>query len=348
MAAERKTRHRGWLNGLRLNTRHLQLVLTLYEHRNMTIGAASLGMAQPAASRLLSTVERETGAQLFRRLPRGLEVTEAGQAFVHRIRAIGAELHEAGFEIAAMQQGRSGIVSFGCSGGTIAHALPAIEIVQREHPKLELQIHVETSDVLATLVQERRLEFALGRIPRNVDPAPFLYHRQGDGRTSFICREGHPLLHRPGLQPRDLLDHVWVLPPVHAPVRQWLNRFFLSRGLPAPERVIVNQSASIELAVGLVALTDALSILAETTAALFCAGAGCKVIPLNEDCTTSPFGIFWLRERPLSPSAATAVAAIRTAMATSPLKGPRQVERPIDRGAASGLVELGRSDICPG
>jgi DNA-binding transcriptional LysR family regulator len=305
---------KSWFDGLRLKMRHLQLVQALAEYRNLTLGAASLGLTQPAASKLLFEIERETGVPLFRRLPRGLTLTDAGQALVHRIRAVSAELREAGAEISAIKQGRSGNVTFGCTeGATIAHVLPAIALVQREHPKLRLQIHVETSDVLATLIQQRRLEFVLGRIPSNVDPALFLYRQKTHGRISFICRAGHSLVRHRCLQPSDLVGHDWILPPVHTPIRQWLNVFFMSRDLPAPERVIVNYSASTELTVGVVACTDSLAILSETTANLFCASAGCTILPLEGNLTTTPFGIFWLRERPLSPSAATVVAALETA-----------------------------------
>ena len=52
-------------------------------------------MAQPALSRLIKTIEQEIGLQLFRRVPRGVELTDAGRSLLDGARATFANLDRA-------------------------------------------------------------------------------------------------------------------------------------------------------------------------------------------------------------------------------------------------------------
>ena len=58
---------------LRLRTRQLLLLEALGRERNLGRAAATLGMSQPAATKLLQQAEDALGLQLFTRLARGME-----------------------------------------------------------------------------------------------------------------------------------------------------------------------------------------------------------------------------------------------------------------------------------
>jgi DNA-binding transcriptional LysR family regulator len=92
-----------------MELRHLRYFIAVAEEGHVTRAAERLCMQQPPLSRLINSIEREFDVQLFRRRPRGVELTDAGRALLEDSRAILARVDHA-FErtrrIARGEQGR--------------------------------------------------------------------------------------------------------------------------------------------------------------------------------------------------------------------------------------------------
>jgi LysR family glycine cleavage system transcriptional activator len=72
MAMKKRLPPLNWLRAFEASARHL----------NFTHAAAELNLTQAAISQQVKGLESQLGANLFKRLPRGLELTEAGQAYM--------------------------------------------------------------------------------------------------------------------------------------------------------------------------------------------------------------------------------------------------------------------------
>ena len=69
----------------------LNTLLKVYEMGSYTRAAEKLSLTQPAVSKHIRQLERELGAELFRRARRGVEPTAAGQALLTGARALLAD-----------------------------------------------------------------------------------------------------------------------------------------------------------------------------------------------------------------------------------------------------------------
>ncbi len=75
-----------------IEIRHLRYAIAVADAGHMTRAAERLGIQQPPLSQQIRSLEIMVGTPLFRRLPRGVDLTEAGRGFVERARKVIADV----------------------------------------------------------------------------------------------------------------------------------------------------------------------------------------------------------------------------------------------------------------
>lgn len=145
-----------------MDLRHLRYFLTVAEEGHITGAAERLGIQQPPLSRLIKTMERELDVLLFRRKPRGVELTEAGLAFRDKARAILADFEDA-FEITRRTaRGEQGRIRVGVTPTGPFHPLVprTIRAFHQTYPLVSLFLEERLSAEIVEQVRNSRLDAA--------------------------------------------------------------------------------------------------------------------------------------------------------------------------------------------
>src|SRR5260370_41975083 len=91
-----------------MNIRRLAYFVVVAEEENLHRASMRLHVAQPALTRQIRLLEEELGTTLFNRLPRGISLSTAGQAFLEDARQILRLSEQAQKREAAVAAGQRG------------------------------------------------------------------------------------------------------------------------------------------------------------------------------------------------------------------------------------------------
>src|SRR4051812_27072390 len=106
-----------------MELRHLRYFVAVAEEGHITRAAERLGMQQPPLSQQIRAIERELDVQLFRRKPRGVELTDAGRALLAEARSILGHVDRALAITQRTARGEQGRISVGYTDGAAVHPL---------------------------------------------------------------------------------------------------------------------------------------------------------------------------------------------------------------------------------
>lgn len=288
----------------RLKLSHLRLIAAITEHSQISPAAASLRMTQPAASRMLTQIERIVGARLFERHAKGMMPTEVGRLLSRHADTLLTEMREAMREVDEFRRGFGGHVRVGAvTGAAVGYVMPAIHKLKETSPNADVHIDVAPSDTLIRDLVGGHLDFALARVPPPFDPRDFII---GNGRgetVDLVVRQDHPLGNET-VSLTELGDYEWVMQSVGAPVRVAVENAFLDVGAQPPRNVI--NTTSLLAMIALLATSDAIAPLSREVTELLGGnggGPGLRVLKAHESINVSPYHLILPRSRALSPLA---------------------------------------------
>ena len=133
----------------------------------MTRAAERLGIQQPPLSQQIKALEDELDVQLFRRKPRGVELTDAGTAFLEHARAILAQVDRASATTRRTARGEQGRVAVGFTSSAPFHPfVPRVIRSYREmSPLVSLVLEESGSGELVQALHSEAIDAAFIRSP---------------------------------------------------------------------------------------------------------------------------------------------------------------------------------------
>jgi LysR family transcriptional regulator, benzoate and cis,cis-muconate-responsive activator of ben and cat genes len=190
-----------------VETRELRYFVAVAEARHFGRAAERLGMAQPPLSRAIAQLERRLGAELFRRTPRGVELTDAGLVLLSEGRAAldAVDAAERRTRRAAGEGGRPSLVlvsKAGASGELMAKLLDAYAA---EPDSVHVDLVLCGPAQQEPMLRDGRADVALLHLPYDdtdgLDTEELLHETQ-----VAVLPSGHPWATRRELSVADLAE----------------------------------------------------------------------------------------------------------------------------------------------
>jgi DNA-binding transcriptional LysR family regulator len=150
-----------------MELRHLRYFVAVAEEGHVTRAAERLGIQQPPLSLQIRALEQELDVQLFRRKPRGVELTDAGAAFLERARAILDQVDRAAATTRRTARGEQGRVVVGFTSSAPFHPfVPRVIRSFREmSPHVSLVLEESGSSDLVQGLHNEEIDAAFIRSP---------------------------------------------------------------------------------------------------------------------------------------------------------------------------------------
>jgi DNA-binding transcriptional LysR family regulator len=194
-----------------LDVKRMKVLREVAAERSFSAAAQKLGYTQSAVSQQIAALEREAGSTLIERNPRGIRLTDAGEALVRHADKILARLAEAEAEleaIAGLRGGRLRLGSFPTAGATLMPR--AIAEFSNRHPAVELSLAEAEPDESLPRLKAGELDLIL------VDDSPLAEDDEVDvvhlldDPLHLALPADHPLASRRRLRFQDLAAEPWI------------------------------------------------------------------------------------------------------------------------------------------
>ena len=150
-----------------MDLRQLRYFVAVAEERHITRAAQRLGLQQPPLSQTIAALEAELGGALFKRVPRGVELTQAGSALLAEAYDIIASFERAAAITRGVLGGRVGRLSIGFTTSAMLHPLVAaiFRVFRAEETEIELDLREGNAASLIERVQRGDIAAGFLRVP---------------------------------------------------------------------------------------------------------------------------------------------------------------------------------------
>ena len=241
-----------------MELRHLRYFIAVAEAGSLTVAAEQrLHTSQPSLSRQIRNLEERVGAALLTRHPRGVELTDAGRAFLDEAKVAVRQIDRA-VEAArrAARPVRQRFALGFLTGQEMTWLPETMRMLRDELPMVDVGISSDSSPDLAQAVADGRLDVAFLRAERDVD---LVYRPVRREALVVLMPSDHRLARRKAIRPRNLVDAPFIGMDRNARVlRATIDRYLAEAGVAvAPAQTVDN----VAMAMSLVASIRGLSII---------------------------------------------------------------------------------------
>lgn len=177
-----------------MNDKDWQILLTIAEIKNMTVASNKLYITQPALTYRLKNIEKELGAPVFLRTPKGVVLTPEGEAIVKYAKSMVKELEYIKTKVNNMSGSVQGTLRLGMSLNfarfklaqiltSFCQLYPAVELSIKTALSSQIKTDLDNDDITVAIV---RGEHTWSEVKHLIDTEPIYFISNNQVPTKFL------------------------------------------------------------------------------------------------------------------------------------------------------------------
>ncbi|MBI1697818.1 transciption regulator, partial [Lactobacillus crispatus] len=148
--------------------KQLRYFLVVAEEKQITAAAKRLYIAQPPLSYQLKQLEKELGAQLFKRTAHGIELTDVGQIFQSYANEIISLAQNAENQVHKTISGELGTIAIGmASSSTGLIPMNSFNELRKYYPEISFDIYEDNTYGILDKLEKKTIDLGIVRTPYN-------------------------------------------------------------------------------------------------------------------------------------------------------------------------------------
>jgi DNA-binding transcriptional LysR family regulator len=180
------------------------------ERQHVTRAAAVLNLAQSAVSSAIAALEARHDVELFHRVGRGVELTEAGALFLVEARALLARAEAMGLVLSELGNLKRGTLAVQASQTIASYWLPRHLVAFRhKYPGIDIRLTISNTAQVAAAVREGAAD--LGFIEGVIEDPMLTTEQVARDQVVIVVGIEHPWSTIDRLEPERLIETDWVL-----------------------------------------------------------------------------------------------------------------------------------------
>jgi len=204
-------------------------------HRNLSRAAEALHVTQPALTARIQALEAELGTPLFVRGRFGMDMTDAGRAFLPYAERALVALDAGASLLAELRRGGTGELVLGAAPAVSTYVLPAVLVrFTRRFPKVRLVVRTGHSEEILEMALRREIDLGLVRELQHPD---IEIHPLYDDELVLVAGGSHHFGDRDFVGLPELAEARLILFDRTSSYYELTNAFFREAGV-APSGVI--------------------------------------------------------------------------------------------------------------
>jgi DNA-binding transcriptional LysR family regulator len=178
-----------------LEFRQIRYALSVAKERSFTKAATRLNISQSAVSEQVRLLEKEIGFPLFRRTPRGIELTERGRTFLYEAERVVGDVRSLSDTARRLRGAPSDTLTLGMGSGMAQIFMPRLfGNLNKILPGVRLEVLTAPTKAIFDDLYEERIDAGIA-IESDADrvPAGLLFDRLTAAEMALIAHPKHPL-----------------------------------------------------------------------------------------------------------------------------------------------------------
>ncbi len=175
-----------------IGLRHFRAAVTVMDEGSFSSAANRLGVVPSALTETVRLLELECGTPIFDRKVRPVRATVTGAEFLEEAREVLDRFERSLISLRQIGGLKRGKVAIGAApSAVLAPLVGTIKAFRSDFPDVDIVIHDDVAEKLASMVVNKTLDFALAA--RGVAAFELDERKIGEDHFGLVCHRDHPL-----------------------------------------------------------------------------------------------------------------------------------------------------------